>query len=542
MPSSTQISQLIAQLLLLTVSMISKTAAFVDSEQDGHGRLRRCFWMTQQQKEACELYCDVLEMDVTHSTNRYNLPLCAIVGVDRHNNTVLLAQAILQKEDTNSFQFVLNNLKKASPGMVVLTWLTDADAAETAAIAEAFPDSLHFRCKWHLLRDVNQYAMKLGDARDRFTAEFARCQRALSPEEFDRRWAAFREAWSERGEGVAAYLRRLHNDRHRWALYHQRHAFTLGMSSTQRVESFFALLKRHIHNKSSLCELADMIDGIVDTSYKHRWLKDIPQTDGIKASLRRPLVEHFNQFLADVQRSCSSFIHGTLQREMLAIGTYLVEDASQNLLAEEQEDRVDDADLNETTTELMLALATNNALPLQQVINNVTHTPNVVIFHDTVPICSCMHGVQFGLPCRHVLAVCYQKKLPARLSWIHPRWFLSEARHPLNRRETAPFTDVQALVSSALHRLHPRPPHPVRTQRSGTNPSPATRYQVQQTVTELHKMVDSLRPFLDVVVGHVGELAIIEELRQGMMAAVRTLTITAVSTFCVVIPSAGCWL
>jgi len=174
---------------------------------------------------------------------------------------------------------------------VLLAQAIDADAAETAAIAEAFPDSLHFRCKWHLLRDVNQYAMKLGDARDRFTAEFARCQRALSP-----------SAPAQRPPPLGA------------------------VPSEARVHAGYV-----VHSKGGELLRAP------EAPYPQQKLAVRAQTDGIKASLRRPLVEHFNQFL--------------------------VEDASQNLLAEEQEDRVDDADLNETTTELMLALATNNALP-----------------------------------------------------------------------------------------------------------------------------------------------------------------------------------
>src|SRR3546814_493451 len=152
--------------------------------------------MTNHQKEQFALYGDVLLMDVTHRTNKFRVPFCGVAGVDGNGNTVLFAQAIIRSESKSAFEFVLRNLKRAGPEVVVRTLLTDADAAEAAAIREVFPTAAHFRCQWHLTRDVSTFAAKLGDEKGVFIQEFKRCQYTRSADEFYNLWRTFREKWA----------------------------------------------------------------------------------------------------------------------------------------------------------------------------------------------------------------------------------------------------------------------------------------------------------------------------------------------------------
>lgn len=58
------------------------------------------------QGEQVDLYlrfCDVLVLDTTQRTNQFNMVLMLIIGIDNHNRTRLLAQALTCNEQTETF-------------------------------------------------------------------------------------------------------------------------------------------------------------------------------------------------------------------------------------------------------------------------------------------------------------------------------------------------------------------------------------------------------------------------------------------------------
>lgn len=74
-----------------------------------------------------------------------------------------------------AFQFVFGHLSQASnkinPGVI----FTDADKAAACAIENIFPvTTKHFRCSWHLLRNICKKISKIDDNRikQKFMKEF----------------------------------------------------------------------------------------------------------------------------------------------------------------------------------------------------------------------------------------------------------------------------------------------------------------------------------------------------------------------------------
>lgn len=109
---------------------------------------------------------EVLVMDCTYRTNRYNRPLLNIVGVHGSNATIPCGLALLDKEDKEAFLWALDQLRKmlndnSIPNPTVI--VTDRDRSIINAISEIFPNSKKIICRWHMKKDVEHNArLKLG--------------------------------------------------------------------------------------------------------------------------------------------------------------------------------------------------------------------------------------------------------------------------------------------------------------------------------------------------------------------------------------------
>jgi len=449
-----------------------ESGAYEVHSLDAAHRLRSVFWMTPVQRQLFSRYCDVLIMDVTHRTNRFNLPFCAVAGVDGNNRTVLLTQALLQDETAASFEFVLHHLKQACPHASIRTIFTDADAAETSAIRRLLPGVVHFRCTWHLNRDVAEFAKCLGGEKLEFVHDFAHCQRAHLPEDFAQRWAAFVSKWRRRDEAVARYLDHLHADRARWAAYVQRHSFTLGIASTQRVEGLFGKCKRAVDHTTTLCSLLDETARITEDQSDSTELEFVEELYRVRqraATTMTPLAEHFRSFMHSVRATCAPFVLRQLEVHIEYAPVYHVQlvkpgDRLDDAVNTSASDAADEADCRNTSIDLVAQVqrSLGDKALTYRVTNNITRSEHVVIFDPELSahVCTCLFGVQRGIPCRHMAAVSFASRLPLTLAMIHPRWIRSSRTTPGVRGAglylMMPYQDMERIVLSSLDAVNPR--------------------------------------------------------------------------------------
>ena len=91
----------------------------------------------------------MLICDDTHATNRFGLLYFDVIGVDRNNKSVVLAQALISHQDIPSYAWVFQFLKRELRGLEPKTIFSDGDRAIAAAIKEVFPNTKHNLCMWH---------------------------------------------------------------------------------------------------------------------------------------------------------------------------------------------------------------------------------------------------------------------------------------------------------------------------------------------------------------------------------------------------------
>jgi len=91
----------------------------------------------------------LFSVDDTFNVVKYKMQFFDIIGVDADGKTVMLAQALLDGKDTESYQWVFQQLKKQMFGLEPSVVLSDGDPAIAAAVAAEFPNAQHSLCVWH---------------------------------------------------------------------------------------------------------------------------------------------------------------------------------------------------------------------------------------------------------------------------------------------------------------------------------------------------------------------------------------------------------
>ena len=105
--------------------------------------------MTSEQIILWIKYHDVIINDNTAKTNMYNMPLSVFVRIDNNGRTRLLAQAIINNETFETYQWILQCISKAIEKQPIV-FFTDANPAMDVAIPIQFPNSYHAHCIYHI--------------------------------------------------------------------------------------------------------------------------------------------------------------------------------------------------------------------------------------------------------------------------------------------------------------------------------------------------------------------------------------------------------
>lgn len=201
----------------------------------------RVFIMSKEQIWNCQRNGVVVAMDTTMKLNRFGLPMCFVCGIDEYGHTMLLAIALTLHQDTDSFKWILENVRRAVGDVAwfaIRSITTDGDKAMTSAIAAVMSHAHHMRCVFHLRMNI-----KARLAREKLDAERALqisfdwyliASRNYTLTEYQNAKAKFQ---SSLPPVIASYF-----NANIWSIEKQyvscltKHVTTVGIRSTSRVE------------------------------------------------------------------------------------------------------------------------------------------------------------------------------------------------------------------------------------------------------------------------------------------------------------------
>lgn len=127
------------------------------TKHDEEGRLQNVFWSNREMLQSLRSFGEVLIMDTTNKRNRYGMPLFFCVCIDGNGTSRLCAAALLFDETGDTWVWVLECLKRAIDGHVVISsFFTDSDLAIISVIPEVFPEVSQCR---NCLLDLSDYPL-----------------------------------------------------------------------------------------------------------------------------------------------------------------------------------------------------------------------------------------------------------------------------------------------------------------------------------------------------------------------------------------------
>ncbi|CAG8576463.1 16725_t:CDS:2 [Cetraspora pellucida] len=239
------------------------------------------FWMSLDQIILWHKFSESIDYDNISGTNRYRMPLSLFVARDNNMKSQIVTQALLSDKTTESYQWTLRMLKKATrekmPGVII----TDGDPAMERAVLIECSTTRHLFCIWHIKENLKKMLRgKLGAEFDDFYSAFWKCRNSDTPESFDYYWNKMISKYLLAKQYLERYL---YERRKSWAREFIATLFTLEIESTSFVESQNACIKRVLESSNmSLCELSKILinqaENRINQKKYENLVRDVPLT------------------------------------------------------------------------------------------------------------------------------------------------------------------------------------------------------------------------------------------------------------------------
>jgi len=100
---------------------------------------------------------DVLLLDSTYKTNRFNMPLLNICGITGGNKVFQARLVFLSRETESDYNWAMSCLQKVMHNHKIpqpLSIVTDRELALIKCLETWFPESRHLLCRWHVNMNV----------------------------------------------------------------------------------------------------------------------------------------------------------------------------------------------------------------------------------------------------------------------------------------------------------------------------------------------------------------------------------------------------
>ncbi|XP_073057317.1 protein FAR1-RELATED SEQUENCE 5-like [Primulina eburnea] len=196
-----------------------------------------------------EFFGDILSVDTTYRTNRYNLICAPFVGINPHRQIVMFGLAFMSDETESSFEWLFKTFLDSMNGKQPETIFTDQFQAMMNAIETIFPHSQHRLCQWHINQNAPSHLGSLnGDSS--FKILWNKCMtHCESEEEFESTWSIMIDEYNLSGH---KWLNGMYTLRYKWATAFSNHKFSAGLLATSRSEVTNVVLKRSGNSAISL--------------------------------------------------------------------------------------------------------------------------------------------------------------------------------------------------------------------------------------------------------------------------------------------------
>jgi hypothetical protein len=233
-----------------------RESIFFHHDCDLHsGCLDRLFFALDPSIALLQKNPEVIFIDATYNTNKYNLPLLHIAGTTSTNNSFSIAFSFIARETAEFYIWALDRFARLlqilglpHPRVIV----SDRESALAIAVETVFPQAFHMNCLWHLRCNIEAYAIKHGKFSDEKAIEavvedWTRLAKSTSQERFDEQWKVMEGRYAARHGQFLTYVRGLCAFRERWCFAWTAEYRHLGNTTDSRLEGLHRTVKRQLN-------------------------------------------------------------------------------------------------------------------------------------------------------------------------------------------------------------------------------------------------------------------------------------------------------
>ncbi|KAK1405220.1 SWIM-type domain-containing protein [Heracleum sosnowskyi] len=235
------------------------------------GFLRNVFWIDSRSRAAYMYFSDVIAVDTTCLSNKYEIPLVAFLGVNHHGHSILLGCGLLADESLETYIWLFRAWLTCMLGRPPQTIITYQCRALQSATAEVFPRAHHRLCLPVVIQSVLQNLGELGESVIFQTVLHRAVYSSMKVDDFEMAWDDMIKSFGIRD---VEFLRTLYEERERWAPVYFKDTVFAGMSISQPGKSFSFFSDDNVHRQTSLKEFFDIYDSVLQKSFKKEALAD----------------------------------------------------------------------------------------------------------------------------------------------------------------------------------------------------------------------------------------------------------------------------
>lgn len=236
------------------------------------GCLRNVFWAEVRSKTAYVYFGDVVAIDNTCLTKKYEVPLVAFIGTNHHGQSILLGCGLLSGETVESYIWLFRAWLTFMLGRPPQAIITDHCKTLQAAVSDVFPRASHCFSLSHVMQKIPQF---LGGSLEYEAIRVAlsgAVYYSLRADDFEAAWEDMIQCYGLRDH---EWLKILHDDRKQWVPAYLKDIFLAGMFPIQQTESVPSIFEGYLHEHTPLREFFDKFDQAILMNHQEEALADL---------------------------------------------------------------------------------------------------------------------------------------------------------------------------------------------------------------------------------------------------------------------------
>ena len=252
-------------------------------ELDSNGNLTHFYFMTNRMKTLANKFIDVLIIDASHKTNRFEMPLLDIVTVDNLGKTCTVFIALLKSQKYEEFKWALESFKSNLSNSPKVIFTDEEEALRKGGfvlffsynflgVKEVFKNSTNYLCEWHVEQNLKKKTIYLNKGKSKERMELYQLITKLPYSEYENIYSENYKTIlnsDEVSETFKYYLTNKHSERELWVKCFIKSKFCCGMVTSSRIESKHNIYKKYLNGNSRLCEIYSVFQELEQLEIKN---------------------------------------------------------------------------------------------------------------------------------------------------------------------------------------------------------------------------------------------------------------------------------